>query len=71
MWVAPDFWVDRTDDQQRTQYQNAQNTFNELLNMGIIPIVNENDTISVAVRRLSFISLFPERPLILPGNQIR
>lgn len=25
---------------------NAQNTFNELLNMGVIPIVNENDTIS-------------------------
>ena len=25
---------------------NAQNTFNELLSMGIIPIVNENDTIS-------------------------
>ncbi|MCI9033611.1 MAG: glutamate 5-kinase [Lachnospiraceae bacterium] len=25
---------------------NAQNTFNELLSMGVIPIVNENDTIS-------------------------
>ena len=27
--------------------QNTQNTFNALLEMGIIPIVNENDTISV------------------------
>lgn len=29
-------------------YLNAQNTFNELLDMGIIPIVNENDTIAVS-----------------------
>ena len=27
---------------------NAQNTFSELLEMGVIPIVNENDTIAVA-----------------------
>ena len=27
---------------------NAQNTFSELLKMGVIPIVNENDTISVS-----------------------
>ncbi|KAI9815533.1 MAG: hypothetical protein M1827_002667 [Pycnora praestabilis] len=32
----------------RTQYLNAQNTFAELLNMGVIPIVNENDTLAVA-----------------------
>ncbi|KAL8906045.1 MAG: hypothetical protein Q9207_002275 [Kuettlingeria erythrocarpa] len=32
---------------QRTQYQNAQNTFVELLNMGVIPIVNENDTLAI------------------------
>ena len=25
---------------------NAQNTFDELLNLGTIPIVNENDTVS-------------------------
>lgn len=34
---------------QRTQYLNAQNTFAELLSMGVIPIVNENDTIAVSV----------------------
>ncbi len=26
--------------------QNARNTFEELLAMGVIPIVNENDTVS-------------------------
>lgn len=35
---------------QRTQYLNAQNTFTELLNMGVVPIVNENDTLAVSVR---------------------
>jgi len=34
---------------QKTRYLNAANTFKELLNMGVIPIVNENDTISVSV----------------------
>lgn len=29
-------------------YLNAQNTFNELLDMGVIPIVNENDTLAVS-----------------------
>ncbi|KAI9884724.1 MAG: hypothetical protein M1823_003505 [Watsoniomyces obsoletus] len=37
----------RNDIADRTQYLNAQNTFGELLNMGVIPIVNENDTLSV------------------------
>lgn len=37
----------RNDIADRTQYQNAQNTFFELLNMGVIPIVNENDTLAV------------------------
>ena len=37
----------RNDIADRTQYLNAQNTFSELLNMGVIPIVNENDTLSV------------------------
>lgn len=34
---------------QKTRYLNAVNTFKELLNMGVIPIVNENDTVSVSV----------------------
>ncbi|KAF2226786.1 Aspartate/glutamate/uridylate kinase [Elsinoe ampelina] len=38
----------RGDIADRTQYLNAQNTFIELLHMGTIPIVNENDTLSVA-----------------------
>lgn len=29
-----------------SRYQNAKNTLNKLLEMGIIPIINENDTIS-------------------------
>lgn len=39
----------RNDIAERTQYLNAQNTFTELFNMGVIPIVNENDTIAVSV----------------------
>ncbi|EIW68970.1 hypothetical protein TREMEDRAFT_71742 [Tremella mesenterica DSM 1558] len=38
----------RTDISDRTRYLNAQNTFNELLAMGVLPIVNENDTVSVS-----------------------
>jgi hypothetical protein len=41
-----------TDRSQRTRYLNAVNTLNELLNMGVVPIVNENDTVSVSVSRL-------------------
>jgi glutamate 5-kinase len=37
----------RNDIADRTQYLNAQNTFLALLEMGVIPIVNENDTIAV------------------------
>ena len=33
---------------QRSRYQNAQRTFNELLDLGVIPIVNENDTLAVS-----------------------
>lgn len=36
----------RNDLADRTQYLNATATLNELLNMGVIPIVNENDTLS-------------------------
>ncbi|KAK5092262.1 Glutamate 5-kinase [Lithohypha guttulata] len=38
----------RNDISDRTQYLNAQNTLNECLNFGVIPIVNENDTLSVS-----------------------
>ena len=38
----------RNDIADRAQYLNAQNTFMELLDMNVIPIVNENDTVAVA-----------------------
>jgi len=38
----------RGDISDRTRYLNAVNTFKELLSMGVVPIVNENDTISVS-----------------------
>ncbi|KAI1646163.1 glutamate 5-kinase [Daldinia loculata] len=38
----------RNDIADRTKYLNAQNTVLELLEMGVIPIVNENDTLAVA-----------------------
>ncbi|CAO1603407.1 Glutamate 5-kinase [Xanthoria calcicola] len=38
----------RNDIADRTQYQNAKNTFVELFNLGVIPIVNENDTLAVS-----------------------
>lgn len=37
----------RNDIADRSQYLNAQNTIAELLGMGIVPIVNENDTLAV------------------------
>lgn len=40
--------ITRNDIIDFTQYRNATNTINELLEMGIVPIVNENDTLSVA-----------------------
>lgn len=44
---------------QRTQYLNAQNTFMELLNMNVIPLVNENDTLAVTVGRYRTANLYP------------
>lgn len=38
----------RNDIADRAQYLNAQNTMTELLAMGVIPIVNENDTLAVS-----------------------
>lgn len=42
----------RGDVVDRTGYLNARNTFETLLEMGVVPIVNENDTVSV--REFSF-----------------
>ncbi|MBV8883119.1 MAG: glutamate 5-kinase, partial [Chroococcidiopsidaceae cyanobacterium CP_BM_RX_35] len=42
----------RSDLVQRRRYVNAYNTFQELLKLGVIPVVNENDT--VAVEELKF-----------------
>ncbi|KAJ9110479.1 hypothetical protein QFC19_001605 [Naganishia cerealis] len=38
----------RQDISDRQRYLNAQNTFTELLALGVVPIVNENDTVSVS-----------------------
>ncbi|EEH40140.2 glutamate 5-kinase [Paracoccidioides lutzii Pb01] len=38
----------RSDIADTNQYRNAQNTLTELLNMGVVPIVNENDTLAVS-----------------------
>jgi len=42
----------RADLVQRSRYLNAYNTFQQLLDLGVIPIVNENDT--VATEELKF-----------------
>lgn len=42
----------RNDLVQRRRYLNASNTLKELLRLGVIPVVNENDT--VAVEELKF-----------------
>ncbi|TAE56915.1 MAG: glutamate 5-kinase [Nostocales cyanobacterium] len=42
----------RADIVHRSRYLNAYNTFQELLGLGVIPIVNENDT--VAIEELKF-----------------
>ena len=39
--------ITRRELMERTSYVNASNTFSELLDLGVIPIVNENDTIAV------------------------
>ena len=38
----------RNDIADRSQYLNATNTLTEVLSMGVIPIVNENDTLAVS-----------------------
>ena len=37
----------RDDLKNRTRFLNIRNTFSELLNWGVIPVVNENDTVAV------------------------
>jgi glutamate 5-kinase len=37
----------RSDLVQRSRYVNAYRTFRQLLNLGVVPIVNENDTLAV------------------------
>ncbi|MBW4615811.1 MAG: glutamate 5-kinase [Desmonostoc vinosum HA7617-LM4] len=37
----------RSDLVQRSRYLNVYNTFRELLRLGVIPVVNENDTVAV------------------------
>ena len=56
---SPDLFLART---QRTRYLNAVNTFTELLSMGVVPIVNENDTVSVSVSSSTPSSPFPSLP---------
>jgi glutamate 5-kinase len=56
---------------QRTQYVNAQNTFEQLFDMGVIPIVNENDTLAVSVRKLRSKTALPHlTSCSFQGNQI-
>ncbi|MGF1498038.1 MAG: glutamate 5-kinase [Elainellaceae cyanobacterium] len=44
----------RTDLVQRSRYVNAYRTFRQLLKLGVIPIVNENDTVAVEELALRF-----------------
>ncbi|EXJ84938.1 glutamate 5-kinase [Capronia epimyces CBS 606.96] len=40
--------ITRNDIADRSQYLNAQNTLAEVLSLGVIPVVNENDTLAVS-----------------------
>ncbi len=44
----------RRDLMQRASYVNAYNTFQELFALGVIPVVNENDTVAVEELQLKF-----------------
>ncbi|MDE7241240.1 glutamate 5-kinase [Desulfovibrio sp.] len=46
--VTAQVLLTRDDLRSRTRFLNARNTFAELLGWGVLPIVNENDTVSVA-----------------------
>lgn len=57
---------------QRTQYLNAQNTFHELFNMEVIPIVNENDTLAVSVRqKINSLTLLFGKRISSPIQEIK
>ncbi|MBY6038130.1 glutamate 5-kinase [Fictibacillus nanhaiensis] len=51
-YTASQILITRSDFSDRDRYHNIRNTINVLLDRGIIPIVNENDT--VTVERLKF-----------------
>ncbi|WP_107841972.1 glutamate 5-kinase [Metasolibacillus meyeri] len=46
--VSAQVLLTRTDFSEKERYQNAYATFSELLERSVLPIINENDTISVA-----------------------
>ena len=50
--VSAQILLTRDDLRSRERFLNARNTFAELLSWGVIPVVNENDTVSV--RELKF-----------------
>jgi glutamate 5-kinase len=51
-YTASQILITRSDFSDRHRYENARNTLNVLLERGIIPIINENDTVTIA--RLKF-----------------
>lgn len=51
-YVASQILITRSDFSDEDRYNNARNTINVLLERGIIPIVNENDTLSAKVAAL-------------------
>lgn len=51
-YVASQILITRDDFSDESRYNNARNTINVLLERGIVPIVNENDT--VTINRLKF-----------------
>ncbi|WP_010648088.1 glutamate 5-kinase [Oceanobacillus massiliensis] len=46
-YVASQILITRSDFSDENRYNNARNTINVLLDRGIVPIVNENDTITM------------------------
>lgn len=45
--TAAQVLLTRDDFKDRTRYLNARNTLNKLLDLGCVPIINENDTVAV------------------------